>query len=519
MEIIESYLSEPIQEQYYGNNPILSKIDSLFDDIISIVDNETKKQNYKGKEDLRAYYNYIIVNKIMSKTVNDIKQIEKLIEELFNFEKVRISLNTDMNAFSFFVDEGRLKRIIEDKDKLFIKTSNGIQFAEKQATGLINIGLMLFSLKDINGRMMTSLLLHELGHTLDYSATLFSLFSAPKIIMQNFFQMKNSDLLAIIKQEEDKKKGILPKKEIKMKSNKRYGLESIIKYISGVILRYPLLILMRKSIDLSKKDKNSRLYMAYFSTVFSLAELIRGTIQLPNILKNIKNYIQYLISLISGKAGKINYMFEILNIGTATRSKQKEMFADNFASSYGYGKELMRVLSLLSDSNKDCIEYYSDKNVFGTIITSLKDIINTTVSVLSFNLVGDHPNTIDRCIDQINYLKSQANNINDQELKKKLMDDIAECEKEYEKLKDEMNDPNYLKSCRFCSRLMNKIYTKMGGTFLYKLFFSHTLFNNRSKDGLYKQLGSVLSDDDLLDIYDSVYDDNSIERSIFDDLI
>ena len=45
MEIIESYLSEPIQEQYYGNNSILSKIDILFDDIISIVDSETKKQN------------------------------------------------------------------------------------------------------------------------------------------------------------------------------------------------------------------------------------------------------------------------------------------------------------------------------------------------------------------------------------------------------------------------------------------------------------------------------------------
>lgn len=114
--------------------------------------------------------------------------------------------------------------------------------------------------------------------------------------------------------------------------------------------------------------------------------------------------------------------FNPFNFIFATRN---EKFADNFATSYGYGPALSSAL----------MKFEKGDGQVSQNIPVLRTIYDCTFTWLGFigGLIDCHPNTYQRADDNLKYLKSEASKIKDERMKK-------EIDSQIKLLEDTIND-------------------------------------------------------------------------------
>lgn len=230
---------------------------------------------------------------------------------------------------------------------------------------------------NFTGKELTAIFLHEIGHNFDYGPS-----AHINVLMRMYLNLRfrNDD---VTEQHNDMK----------------FGYAKYYKKEGEYLYNNP----EDREMDRKKDENRLRKYLnspAFFN-------FIRGTVYL-----GINTFY-----LLSGLA--------VLSQLSLVKGRQGEQFADSFATTYGYGNELIQALEKLSDyKNYITRNHTPDKLVRG--------YLNAQLELMS--LYGDvHGSDQARCADAIEKLKSDLKTGDyPEDMKKDLLHDIAELKKTYD---------------------------------------------------------------------------------------
>nr|DAE26519.1 MAG TPA: hypothetical protein [Myoviridae sp. ctaOv25] len=304
-------------------------------------------------------------------------KIQKIFTKLFGFKKsflywepfaVANAYTVSLNAFLVFTDK---KKMIEKRpDKGFYDTSHTVLLTVYVSTGLFETGL--------TARELLAVILHEIGHNFDYSnyhkfeMILWSLVNwAIPIEIANYKNNTNdvkTDMYIKISDQGD---------AIYKNQKKR---DAMIK---------------RMKLD-------ERNYYKYQKRLRGLIMTLTGFIQLP-------------VSII------LSPITPILNIG----GEKSEIFADSFATAYGYGTELMSALNKLQDHTA----IYDPKSPVSRFLLDMGTLMG---EVMQLGTGEVHGTDMKRCKECLKKLKHDLRT-NDfpPELKQELVEEINRLTRVY----------------------------------------------------------------------------------------
>lgn len=429
--IFDKYTKEQIiiSEQYFGKKSEFDKLDSIFQDILITSENMNAVQLAK----------YVTNNKLHNK-------IEKIIKNEFNFKSVVISIQSGgglINAYTL-----TFPSVFGTKEKInhgrLVKSENGIRFSKP--TGIITIVLNteVFKVDGITARDITALLLHEVGHNFYYEYGITN-------TMCTLINMGIQVLLSVI--------SITPKQ--------------LINNINTIIINNEIM-----STDFMKR-------------IFSgITEITLNSKLCQNVIIPICTYIANGMNFIGIFANAITVPFRLFDILINQGSKvlqmavngkeyRAEQFSDNFATSFGYGKDLIHVMKLF---NKTTGNIYVDEFIkYNEILTKSLDIL------LNINLLVGytdcHPSEVSRMIDQITYVEENIKHIKDPNKKKQMLKDLENMKNEYTKFKKIIESDEYKDN--ILTNLFNKANIRNNGDPTY---VNRNRFNNQRQNGQWKQL-------------------------------
>ena len=94
-----------------------------------------------------------------------------------------------------------------------------------------------------------------------------------------------------------------------------------------------------------------------------------------------------------------------------------ELFADNFATTYGYGPEVAEFSRIfaLDSTGFELLDSWNKDSKFMKTMNDM--LLNYTNLFDSFNIFKDRASEITRAYDQLNYLKNNLNDIKDKKQK------------------------------------------------------------------------------------------------------
>lgn len=296
------------------------------------------------------------------------KRICSLFCKLFGFKKALIywepysegnAFTYSLNAFIVFSDKSKM---IKKTEKGFYDSSHSIILTVYITTGLIELGL--------SSRELIAVILHEIGHNFDYSTYhKFDAFISSILTLGSTAVTINKykDNLNDIKLEIDKK--------IKKQDNDIYNKQKTRDKLSKNWYK-----------NITSRIKYNAVYNAIMMPINTIVDVIYvGLCPL------------YTINNLAGKKG--------------------ELFADSFATAYGYGSELITSLKTLGDLNK----FYDPKSHVMKFFMDLSKLQSEIV----ISLIDVHGTDMERCQECIEKLKYDLKHNEFQpELKKELAEEI-----------------------------------------------------------------------------------------------
>ena len=160
----------------------------------------------------------------------------------------------------------------------------------------------------------------------------------------------------------------------------------------------------------------------------------------------VSNVITYIFNILYNP---VSFLFGLILLPSKYRN---ERFADNFATMYGYGPETVSLQTKLDGKEKE--SGLVMKNIDKIPLISTIIHTNELVPIMILTAFDEHPEGIDRCMDQLKLLKRElAKEDLDPKMKKVIAADIKVCEQQIDKfldLKDGIKDPY----------LAKKVYSK-----------------------------------------------------------
>lgn len=276
----------------------------------------------------------------------EMKRMEKLFSKVFGFKKSLIYWEAVTKEDAYTVSMNTLV-IFANKGKDCIKkTDRGFYDSEHSSVLTVYLGIGLILLTKLTPRELLACILHEIGHNFDFSG--YHLIG---------YYIDNILSLGMTWAQTRKYRNTEKINDVKMDFHDRVEKESDKLFENQ-----------------SKRDRANKRYMRFMkqceksSASMSIINLIANTITAPFVIA-LSPIIQ--ISTLAGKKG--------------------ELFADSFATAYGYGVELANALDKLSNIKK----YYNPKS---SVMKFLQDLGNFQTEVyISFNDV--HGTNIERALE------------------------------------------------------------------------------------------------------------------------
>lgn len=154
-----------------------------------------------------------------------------------------------------------------------------------------------------------------------------------------------------------------------------------------------------------------------------------------------------------------------------------EQIADNFATIYGYGTESNTLQMRMETEHDfgDSYEKYLNKSFIGSLLRTGYGILALTVGCLD-----EHPNSVERCLSQIRYLKTEleSNKGMSPELKREIKNQIDTMENNLAEIMDNPNLYERWDAVRY--RYASIIYGD-GGDFRHNTFMGKDINKNIQK--------------------------------------
>lgn len=412
-----------LNEAYYGKNPLLEDCDRHFDNLIKIINSQKPGIYLKKNEDI----------------LKEVEAIEKNIKELFNCKKfiLEISGLGFVNAFTIspLINPQSIFSDLVGKNKKEL-SKYGFKLKPGNNTYIYSvINYEMFNVQGMTGPILTGILLHEIGH---------NFFGGVGIGLGYRIYMAYETAMSVVEEAV-----INPIPLFTMSLNQ-------ITSISTDIIR--------------KNDKLRKLY----SQLNTLTSCILNPIL---IISGIIGKYKGLYNLITKPIKYFEEAFK--NIKNALTPSlifnyRNEKFADNFASMYGYSKEVIQAEEIFELAPLD-----TSQRIASSKLQNLINDIDRSAVIISSLFADPHPESITRVKDQLKFLKSQINIVQDKELKKLLLKDISECEKmvgEYDKKIKQAK----IQNGKVFTAIYFDLILKMGGDPKEKLsFFKTNNYNYR----------------------------------------
>ena len=299
------------------------------------------------------------------------RELSSLVKDMFNFSSsiVRFVEIGSINAYTYDIPAISFTNIFKSADYNKIKTSDGVRYKKAVKPFDCTIGIKLLQVEGMTPRIATSVLLHEIGH--------------------NFFVEESFNY--------------------------------VFNKISIWFTMLPMTIMHKYSVkqELKNDDSISKMISARL-TVFANNLTMISTIF--SLFLSSPVFIS--MGLFNGLINKLLIPFlKNTDDSDYNTSYRNEQFADNFATSYGYGKEVIQTQEIFANGKTGIAIY--DMAMQNKISGSLLAFILNVDKIISGGISADpHPNEVARMMDQIKYLKDQVKNVKDPKEKKILLNNI-----------------------------------------------------------------------------------------------
>ena len=336
------------------------------------------------------------------------KELEKYLKELFNFKTAIVEITNigSINAFTYaktFNDTFKGPLTHKEKNKKY----GGIRYTDEANRALqVTLSLEIIRKEEMTPAILTAILLHEIGHNFYIENTLaFRIDSFLAGIVM--FGTNTNEIKAI----DNTITRIIRNNPIYQKIK---GLQSMLKRFNGYVMSLAIIVLNASGIF---------------------------------------NGMSYVIKIMRDASTMVNPLIAAIKLNTYSN----ELFADNFATTYGYGPEVAEFSRIfaLDTTGFELLDSWNKESKFIKTINDM--LLNYTDLFNSFNIFKDRASEVTRAYDQLNYLKKNLNDVKDSKQKECIKKDIELVEKSIERLEQELKEPeNSFKNIKFDHAVKNK---------------------------------------------------------------
>ena len=392
MLINHSILNMPINEVYFGKSKELLDIENQLDIF---------RNKYMGK--------YLNIN---AGTDPDLIKLNRMIENFFGFGCCSIYMinSTDFifgaMPLSVRLDVPNAKNnLIVDKTHYKFNKKSHISCFILASTGL------MFNPEFLTSEIM-AFLIHEIGHTF-YSAL-----SDKNIILSNMFKCLKMCLNLLSTASQFNNNG------------------DIVQAVSSQVA-YLLAASNFGIYCMSKFDNILREHLPILKNIMDTSTIIISTlfVKIPKLPYELLDKASLGIYTLLYRIKSLPYNIG-LNLLEIPFAYDDERTADNFATMYGYGPELISGLQKFRDNN---LKQPSKLDTIYNKIPVVSHIYNANMSItfIIFSIFDEHPNEISRARDQIALIEYELNKMDiDPKMKKDLEKDLKLCKLQLNKLID-----------------------------------------------------------------------------------
>lgn len=383
------------------------------------------------------------------------KKLENEVQKAFGFKRVRIEWKSGsgLQAFSINVNPTignyGAEKFKHMKNSSFKQGSHKNGFYDKDHVASVYIYMDTIVVTEYNctSREMVSMLLHEIGHSFDYTPArmISDVYNIGKMLINITSTTKSVKKIAGEVGKQDQMGGffagvISKAAEIDMIKQMAMIPISSLSFTKDVMMS---LSMVREYI------------LSYMPPIQSLARTLRTTkakvikflIALHTPLR-IGNAVSSIIGAFSSPKAvifaPINWIFSIL-------TKQREIYADSFAATYGYAEDLSFAMHKISRGNA-----IPNVNKGFQAFSGFYDLAYCQSEIITmFSQTSKHPAKLKRILRMIDKLERDLNTNNvDPELRAELQVKLKELQKTYDAIVN-MDETNYT----FISTLFTKIMT------------------------------------------------------------
>lgn len=441
---------ESLQEQYFGRNSYLDEVDEQFGKLLKIVhDYNNYVPGAKPNDPNGKNAGMLLLPQDTTEISKIIRNLEKIIKKQFNFKGVAITMY-HMGMSNAMIVAG-LNVVNRKQERAnIISTKTGIRY--KEASSHLNIFMSMELVCNpmlTDPRCLTAILLHEIGHHFYYETSFMytitrvsSVVASLVLIVQN---IKNKTVDSIMQAV-----GVLT------------SLLFMTPFVKGKVNKF----LTNKDDVTNQAIMGSQMIASLFSNV----TYIQSTVfRLMNIIPTLRSMLSMgasraIVSPITGA----NY--------------RNEQFADNFATMYGYGAEVVKYSRIFQTLPNNYVESLANRSKFFNLFNDTLHNINSVF--MGFEDV--HPSNVSRMLDQISYLEKQLSLLSDGNERERVKQDLKYATDELNKIKKEVQEKNLAKEGRVLSNIVMKAHLQTGGDLRYKI-----TRNKGLKNGDYEILPST----------------------------
>ena len=493
-ELNEHY-QEILNEQYYGKNKYTEEVRSCFEQLKKIVNKRKNKYSYEDG------ITTLLIDKSNSQEIKEIEdKISNTIKKQFNFKDVKVSIISKGVANS--ITPKLIGKKIFEKSSIDKELgSNGIRYKKPERNVYIELSSELIGMNQIDAGMLTASLYHEIGHNFYFEDSLCTtLLRAINMIgtVNYLYNIITSTFNIIVKRKRkvitspitieiqdipmDEYIAQLPSNVLELFEKLHLLLITPFNSVRGVIMDLENFITSTKfGQEFSNIVKNTITFLKSYN-IFK--NIVNTSI---NIFKNVKSFVSKdANSTLKLKGGIITKIGNIAGtaISNATigrNSTREEMFADNFATSFGYGEDLIRFQKVMLDGNTDYWKSTLNHFKATSAITDLMTLQNRLLR----GFADVHPEAVSRIIDQIQYVKDNIKVEPDPKLRAQMESDLKNMEAEYNDLKKRLENKEFAKKGKFVTNFFEELNVKNGGDASYR-------YNVRKNKERYKGQWKIL---------------------------
>lgn len=377
-----SYLLSPVQEAYWGRSKELIKAEKIFDKLIDGFHKEYTVKDTFDHFDADKWHKAVEKLLVSSEGKKLIAEAEKCFEKQFGFDSMHILVSREVGALfgpNAMTPVGccLVRKVLSDGMFHFTplgQSSGGYYDKSHSWVCTVLITAAIFDIRDLTGGELMGLILHEVGH--NFQCTILTNIGTMVPVLTIYEQIKKSGAGAIA----------LAANAIAANVIGSFTPEifnKVLSFVNDIIA--DLSPETRKFIDMVEK---------YFN---GYTQVLQQLLLFKKPFSKLSSLTQSVTELITSGPAKAA---EIIT------GYSGEIFADSFATSYGYGPELSSALVKLEinvnyDYNFLLNEAYPLHVVYDLSITAC-EIIDNVINL------DPHPSTQKRLLNQLSKLEREA---------------------------------------------------------------------------------------------------------------